>query len=184
MKRWNFNAVAAVCAITLAACGGGSGSGAIAGAEPSAQPVNPTEIVNAHNAWRKLVGAPALTYSDTLAASAQAWADHLKATNNCSMQHSNGAVGENLYWAGAWSNGPAQTVSSQAVVDSWASEKANYTYATNSCAAGKVCGHYTQVVWKNTTAVGCGMAVCDSPKNQVWACQYSPAGNYVGQSPY
>lgn len=146
--------------------------------------VNPSEMVAAHNIWRSEVGVGGVTYSETLAASAQAWADHLKATRNCSMQHSNGKEGENLYWGGAWSNGPAQDVKSKEVVDAWGSEKKDYTYSSNSCGAGKVCGHYTQVVWKNTTHVGCGMAVCDNPKNQVWVCQYLPAGNWVGQKPY
>ncbi|MDD2776179.1 MAG: CAP domain-containing protein [Gallionella sp.] len=146
--------------------------------------VTPKEMVLAHNIWRAQVGVGGVTYSEELAASAQAWADHLKTTRNCSMQHSQGKEGENLYWAGAWSNGPAQDVMSKEVVDSWASEKKDYTYADNSCAAGKVCGHYTQVVWRDTTTVGCGMAMCDSPKNQVWVCQYLPAGNWVGQKPY
>lgn len=146
--------------------------------------VSPKEMVAAHNIWRAQVGVGEVTYSEELAASAQAWAEHLKTTRNCSMKHSSGKEGENLYWAGAWSNGPAQDVMSKEVVDSWASEKKDYTYEDNSCGAGKVCGHYTQVVWKNTTTIGCGMAVCDSPKNQVWVCQYLPAGNYVGQKPY
>jgi pathogenesis-related protein 1 len=119
-----------------------------------------------------------------LAASAQAWADKLKSTKNCGMAHSGGPEGENLYWASAWSNGPAQSISPAQVLNAWGSEKANYSHANNNCAAGKVCGHYTQVVWKNTSSVGCGMAVCESPKNQVWVCQYLPAGNYVGQKPY
>lgn len=146
--------------------------------------LNANEIVAAHNTWRTEVGVAPLTYSDTLAASAQAWADTLKSTKNCALSHSGGATGENLYWAGAWSNGPAQSITSTEVVNAWGNEKADYTYATNSCAANKACGHYTQIVWKNTTSVGCGVAVCDSPKNQVWVCQYSPAGNYVGQKPY
>jgi pathogenesis-related protein 1 len=146
--------------------------------------INTGEIVAAHNIWRSQVGVGGVTYSAELAASAQAWADHLKTTNNCSMQHSHGSTGENLYWASAWSNGPAQDVMSKDVVDAWGSEQKDYSYAANSCAAGKVCGHYTQVVWKGTTTVGCGMAVCDNPKNQVWVCQYLPAGNYVGQKPY
>jgi pathogenesis-related protein 1 len=147
-------------------------------------PINSTEILSAHNTARAAVGVPALTYSDTLANSAQAWANHLKNTRNCNMQHSSGNVGENLYWASAWSNGPAQQIAPQQAVDSWVKEKTDYDYSSNSCAPGKMCGHYTQVVWKNTQQVGCGMAVCDSPKNQVWVCQYSPPGNYIGQKPY
>lgn len=139
--------------------------------------LQPSEIVAAHNKWRSLVGVAGLTYSTTLAASAQAWVDQLKAKNNCNMQHSGTAgVGENLYW-GTW------TPTSADVVDMWASEKTYYDYTTNTCAAGEICGHYTQVVWKNTTSVGCGVAVCPTG-GQVWICQYSPAGNYMGQKPY
>jgi pathogenesis-related protein 1 len=145
--------------------------------------VNPAEMVAAHNRWRAQVGVPDIAYSDTLAVSAQAWVDNLKDTNQCKMRHSNGNLGENLFWAGAWSNGPMQDVSSTQVVDAWGKEKQNYNYADNSCASGAVCGHYTQVVWKNSTSVGCGVAVCRD-NTQVWACQYAPAGNYVGQKPY
>ena len=55
-------------------------------------------IVAAHNRWRKAVGAPPLTYSSKLAASAQEWANHLKQSNHCRMQHSkpDGKYGENL----------------------------------------------------------------------------------------
>lgn len=175
--KWWLMAGSVVC---LIGCGGAADA-----VQSTASGVQPSDIVAAHNMWRAQVGVAGLTYSDTLAASAQVWANHLKTTNNCNMQHSTGGtVGENLYWASAWSNGAVQNVKSADVVNAWGGEKADYTYTTNTCAAGKVCGHYTQVVWKNTTSVGCGMAVCDSPKNQVWVCQYSPAGNYVGQKPY
>ena len=147
-----------------------------------------TDMVTAHNTWRAEVGTPPLKWSATLADSAQAWADKLKATQGCKMVHSQTAgVGENLYWASAimYSTGATavQPVTSTQVTNSWGNEKKGYTYATNTCAAGKVCGHYTQVVWKSTTDVGCGKAIC-ADKTQVWACQYTPAGNYVGQKPY
>ncbi|MDD2829371.1 MAG: CAP domain-containing protein [Sulfuricurvum sp.] len=145
--------------------------------------VNPAEIVATHNSVRAEVGVPSITYSAEVAASAQSWADHLKSTNNCKMTHSNGSNGENLFWAGGWSNGPAQDIRSADPVSAWANEKRDYDHGKNECAVGKVCGHYTQLVWKNSTQVGCGMAMCPN-NDQVWVCQYAPAGNWVGQKPY
>jgi pathogenesis-related protein 1 len=145
--------------------------------------VVPNEIIAAHNSVRAQVGVAPITYSAEVAASAQRWANHLKSTNNCRLTHSNGSNGENLYWAGAWSNGPAQDIHSVDPVNAWAAEKRDYNYSRNECTAGRVCGHYTQLVWKNSTQVGCGMATC-SNNDQVWVCQYAPAGNWVGHKPY
>jgi pathogenesis-related protein 1 len=156
----------------------------------SVQALDADEMVAAHNRWRKTVGAPPLNYSADLAASAREWANHLKQSNQCRMQHSkpDGKYGENLYWASAieWSNGKheLQQVSPKMVVDSWGNERTDYNYKNNSCAEGKMCGHYTQVVWKSTTKVGCAIAVCEDSREQVWVCQYQPPGNWVGQKPY
>jgi pathogenesis-related protein 1 len=148
-------------------------------------------FIIAHNRWRAEAGvSEKLNYSPALAKSAQAWADNLKQTNHCQMRHSkaDGKYGENLFWGSAmnWSDGrrELQQVSPQQVVDSWASEKADYDYANNSCAPGKMCGHYTQIVWRTTTTVGCAMAVCEDTRTQVWVCQYQPVGNWVGNKPY
>lgn len=147
--------------------------------------VKPVDMLAAHNAWRAKVGVPELLYSEALAQSSQAWAEHLKAQQGCRMQHSGAPmVGENLFWAGAWSNGPAQIVLARHVVDAWGAEVADYDHQNNRCAPGKECGHYTQVVWKGSTHVGCGMALCDKPRDQVWVCQYTPAGNMIGEWPY
>lgn len=146
------------------------------------------EMVAAHNTWRAEVGVSNLKWSATLADSAQAWAESLKANRACKMVHSQAAdVGENLYWASPlmYSSGrlELQPITPTHVTDNWGGEKKDYSYASNTCASGKVCGHYTQVVWKNTTEVGCGKAIC-TDKSQVWACQYASPGNYVGQKPY
>lgn len=146
--------------------------------------VDPAMIVAAHNKWRSLVGVPPVVYSESLAASAQKWADWLEVTESCGMRHSHGDKGENLFWASAETSGAAQAISSTEVVDAWAQERVSYNAETNSCATGMICGHYTQVVWKNTTHVGCGLNVCNDNNNQVWVCQYSPPGNYVGKKPY
>jgi pathogenesis-related protein 1 len=196
MRKWNFNflpgALCALCflsgSVTHAAFwddgeaavtrdSGGSSSGKIDGAS----------LVAVHNKWRAEVGVPGLSYSKTLAVSAQAWADQLKDSYGCNMKHSTGAVGENIFWQSAviWSDGRRELrhVAPKEVVDSWGSEKRNYSHAVNACKPSEVCGHYTQVVWKNTTSVGCGMAVCGN-QDQIWVCQYSPAGNWAGQKPY
>ena len=56
------------------------------------------------------------------------------------------SVGENLFWASAWSNGPPQTITGTEVVDAWGNEKQYYDYASNACVGGQDCGHYTQVL--------------------------------------
>jgi pathogenesis-related protein 1 len=147
-----------------------------------------TEMVTAHNKWRTDVQTPPLKWSTTLADTAQAYADKLKTTQACKPVHSGAAgLGENLFWASAltYSDGTSkvQAVTPTQGTDAWGNEKQNYTYSTNTCATGKVCGHYTQVVWKSTTDVGCGKAVC-ADNSQIWVCNYTPQGNFVGQKPY
>ena len=153
--------------------------------------IDSVAIIAAHNKLRAEVGVTKkLSYSKVLAESAQAWAEHLKQTNGCKMRHSepDGKYGENLFWGSAvsWTEGrnELQKVSSKQVVEDWGSEKADYNYRSNQCADGKMCGHYTQIVWRDTTKVGCGVAVCEDTQEQVWACQYQPAGNWVGKKPY
>ncbi len=140
------------------------------------EPEDMRGITAAHNAVRSPLGVPDLKWSPTLQASAQAWADHL--TVECDTEsnpHSGGDTGENIYWSFG------STVTGDIVVEAWASEVADYTYADNSCSG--VCGHYTQVVWANTTDVGCARAVCDD-SSEWWVCQYLPPGNFVGEKPY
>lgn len=156
----------------------------------SAGEVDRELIVSTHNKWRVQVGVGELSYSAELEVSAQAWANNLMNTNHCRMRHSkpDGRYGENLYWASAinWSDGrrELQQVSSAKPVDNWGSEIHDYNYENNSCKPGKMCGHYTQMVWRDSRKVGCAIAVCEDTREQVWVCQYQPAGNYVGRKPY
>lgn len=159
-------------------------------------PVDAAAMLAAQNQWRSEVAVAELRWSETLQQRAEKWASELKRGNDCRMKHSGPA--ENLYWAGAlktanakdgngnwiWQNS-LQTITEADVANDWASEKQWYDYASNTCGAptGKSCGHYTQMVWRDSQEVGCARAVCDD-FSQVWVCNYEPAGNVQGQKPY
>jgi uncharacterized protein YkwD len=153
--------------------------------QPDAAATSAAVLLKAHNQWRAKVGSPALQWSEKLTRMAQEWADRL-AASGCSHRHrGNMQYGENIYFASPllWPNGKteAQPVTPQHVVDDWGKEEKNYDHAANSCSG--VCGHYTQLVWKASKTVGCGMAFC-ADKAQVWVCNYHPVGNVAGERPY
>lgn len=165
--------------------------------KPIIEPTKLLGIIKAHNNVRGEKGLKSVKWSPELATYAQQWANYLAFKNNCRMQHRPRSgkyrqkYGENLYWASPsmiWgsnsqSGNTVQKITPTDVVSSWASEEKDYNYATNSCRPGKQCGHYTQIVWENSTEVGCGMAVC-ADKGQLWVCNYNPPGNWVGEKPY
>lgn len=138
---------------------------------------SPQDYVAAHNTVRARAGVGPLTWNSTVAGYAQNYAN--SRIENCELEHSNGPYGENI----ALGYG---TFSGVDAVKLWASEQPNYDYAANTCVQNVddgQCLHYTQIVWKDTTQLGCGSAKC---KNG-WVfitCNYAPFGNIIGQRPY
>ncbi|KQK20923.1 hypothetical protein BRADI_1g57580v3 [Brachypodium distachyon] len=139
---------------------------------------SPQDFLDPHNAARADVGVGPVTWDDTVAAYAQSYADSRR--GDCQLVHSGGPYGENIY-GGA--GGGASWTAADAVA-AWTAEKRFYHHDGNSCDEGQVCGHYTQVVWRDSTAVGCARVVCDSGDGLFIICNYNPPGNYVGRSPY
>jgi pathogenesis-related protein 1 len=139
------------------------------------------EFVDRHNYFRREVGSEPLTWSNELANYALEWGEYL-ASQNCAMEHRPRTgkwaqkYGENLYWSSGMAATPI------ASVDSWASEKSIYDKKPISH-ANLEAGHYTQIIWHKTTQVGCAIIKCAGNQYLV-VCNYSPAGNYLGQSPY
>ena len=131
------------------------------------------DLLAAHNAVRAKVKAPPLTWSRTLESSARQWAEKLLATGEFGHRPDS-SYGQNLFEI------RGRTASATQVVENWASEARDYDAASNRCRG--VCGHYTQIVWRNTRQVGC--AVAGTARRQVWVCDYDPPGNVVGQRPF
>jgi pathogenesis-related protein 1 len=136
-------------------------------------------ITDAHNQVRQGVDTatpiPDLQWSASIAGTAQAYADQL-ASAGCPLQHSGGDYGENLFWGTA-------NYSPSEVVGGWAGEAGCFTYTNFPDSCGCECGHYTQIVWRATTQLGCGIGACPDG-GEVWVCNYDPPGNYIGEMPY
>jgi uncharacterized protein YkwD len=111
-----------------------------------------------------------LTWSDNLASKAQQWA------NNCVFEHSGGTLGdfgENIA-AGSGSFDISNAVGA------WAAEAAQYD------PNDPIPSHFTQLVWKATTQLGCAVQTCngifssaDGPA-QFHVCEYYVQGNVLG----
>lgn len=127
-------------------------------------------MVEQHNQVRAKHCAKPLAWSPKLASVAQAWANKLKA-NNCAFEHSGGNYGENLAAGTSGYMGPDE------VVKMWYEEIKDYDF--NNPGFSMTTGHFTQVVWKGTQQVGCGMVQCKGL--DVWVCNYDPPGNWEGQ---
>ncbi|SFV34136.1 PAN domain-containing protein [Hyphomicrobium facile] len=179
-----YQQILAAC-VSLAAANAGGGA-------TSPVPAIWQEMLKAHNDFRAQHCSPPLQWDAALAAAAQAYAE------TCPEGH--GASNENL--AAGWGvmNGvdtqPAMS-DSDAFQKTWACEEKYYDYTDPRICPGfksrcdepkpdcknnnPVTGHYTQVVWKSATSVGCGRAKCpfkDSSTGQThqgtkWVCRYS-----------
>ncbi|XP_071117944.1 salivary antigen-5-like [Haliotis cracherodii] len=151
-------------------------------------------ILRMHNEARNLLnagrvpgqprasGIPNLSWDEGLARKSEAWA------NGCQFKHtSTKEFGENLYME------MSQKSESDIVVNGfqgWWNEVDDFNYNGASCMNTASC-HYSQVIWAETTKVGCAMTKCNripqmpGGKNvQYLVCFYDPKGNWYGEKPY
>jgi uncharacterized protein YkwD len=163
-------------AVARAAGGSTTNGGGTSGGGTSAFT---SDILTTHNSYRSAVGVAPLTWSDSLARDAQAWANQLASTGAFNHAQNTGQ-GENL------ARGTSGAYSAKALVDLWGAEKRFFKQGIfpNVSTTGNWAdvGHYTQIVWRNTTQVGCGLA--SGGGNDTLVCRYSPPGNFTGQAPF
>ena len=139
-------------------------------------------MVAAHNSARAEVKVGVLELDDDLNRAALAYAEEMARTGM--FQHSPGSdrpgQGENL-WAGT-----ASAFSYDQMADAWISEKRYFRDEAfpNVSTTGnwQDVGHYTQIVWRDTTRFGCGIA---TGLGRDWlVCRYAPPGNVIGKRVY
>ncbi|MFP2910758.1 CAP domain-containing protein [Pyxidicoccus sp. 3LFB2] len=88
--------------------------------------------------------------------------------------------GENLYWGGSSTQAAPSTLVG-AAVKSWYDEVSQYNFKSGGFSGAT--GHFTQLVWKGTTRVGCAVS---QGKGSKWyetyvVCIYQAPGNVLGQ---
>ncbi len=163
--------------------GGGDDDGSDdAGA--NGEPADLSGITAAHNQVRADHGVAPLAWDARLAAIAAWWAEGCRDVDeplglidhNPDRSDDFGSyVGENVF-------GSSAQVDGAAAVTAWAAEEVDYDYDANTCDG--ICGHYTQVVWAASTAIGCAAHACPSLDfGYTIVCDYAPGGNDGGR-PY
>ncbi|KAI4531249.1 hypothetical protein MG293_019107 [Ovis ammon polii] len=142
-------------------------------------------MVELHNLYRAQVSPPAtnmlqMRWDEELAAFAKAYAQQ------CVWGHNKerGRRGENLFAI------TGEGLDVPLAMEEWHHEREHYNLSAISCAAGQMCGHYTQVVWAKTERIGCGSHFCEKLQGveetdiHLLVCNYEPPGNVKGQRPY
>lgn len=69
--------------------------------------------------------------------------------------------------------------SATGAVDAWYGEISSYDWSNPAYSSST--GHFTQVVWKSTSEVGCGIKSCDNSWGSYVICSYKSSGNFLGQ---
>lgn len=182
--------------------GAGGGQGGTGGDPGAGETGAVIGMTAAHNQKRALVDATPplgeLVWDTEIATFAQGYADQLAQRCSNQLMHNNSDYGENLAAFFSFGGGGSGLIGSpEQVVTNWYNEIDCWTYGTirgtevcdmacTSAMRSNGCGHYTQVAWRGTERVGCGVASCNNGGSRIeyWVCNYDPPGNWVGMAPY
>ncbi|PSN42953.1 Venom allergen 3 [Blattella germanica] len=163
-------------------------------------------IVDVHNKLRSTVangkenrGKPgpqppasnmrALTWDSELASIAQRWANQCDFGHDKCRNVQRFKVGQNVFMS--FSSGSNQNYSPEweNAINGWYNEVDKYNKnEVQSYKFNSQTGHYTQVVWADTSKVGCGYTAFRSANggtvNKYYVCNYGKAGNWIGETMY
>jgi len=151
-------------------------------------------ILKKHNDLRAQVEATNMQkmyWDDDLALEARNWA------RQCDLWHEPNPlrnleqypIGQNIFF---WYGYPRTIERFMWAVQFWYDEGQCYDFATQTCnpmcdknRQVTQCGHYTQLVWAESTRMGCSYVRCGGGGYEHrLICNYAPTGNIVGKNPY
>jgi hypothetical protein len=137
-------------------------------------------VLAAQNRERDQLGLPPLQWDAGLAAGAAVWARHLSTTGK--FEHSPDVPTEEPLGENIWGGTPG-SFQPEDMIALWIAEKQNYRPgvfpATSRSGRVEDVSHYTQLIWRRTTRVGC--TINSEGLEEVLVCRYSTAGNVVGE---
>jgi hypothetical protein len=147
----------------------------------SLTPMEQKSLVDLHNQARCEVQPAAskmaaLEWDSDLAEIAQNWVDSCPTSLNrdrTSLYPAGTYVGENL----AYGREP------QDAVRMWLNQASHFDLASGKCNT-VACGYYTQVVWAESTRIGCATPSHDRCQLKILDCYYATGGNQLGKKPY
>jgi hypothetical protein len=134
-------------------------------------------MLAAHNRARAEAGVPPLIWDRELAAGAASYATQMSSVGRVHAPRAGRkCVRENLLQSLPGGRSPEE------MVGVWISEKRYFVPGifpnVSSTGNWSNVGHYTQVIWRSTTHIGC--AVHSDSRYDWTVCRYSPPGNRDG----
>ena len=136
-------------------------------------------LLAAHNQERAAVGAPPLHWDPNLASAAASYGPALARMGLLIHSPRETRPGQRENLAMAWTD----ATSPESLFQSWANEKALFRPGAfpqvSRTGQWLDVAHYTQMIWKGTTHVGC--AIHDANGWSYLICRYSPPGNIDGR---
>ncbi|EFJ53194.1 hypothetical protein VOLCADRAFT_86230 [Volvox carteri f. nagariensis] len=145
-------------------------------------------FLDLHNLYRARHQAPPLRWNNNLAIAATAYAQQL-ADNDCALKHSGVRdAGENLLSQQSF---PKPDNTCTLAARGWYAEVVNYDFDAAQPYYDnwpRNIGHFSQLVWKGTSTIGCGVGSAETPIRigsktlaagcKVVVCRYKAPGNW------
>ncbi|WP_114227941.1 MULTISPECIES: CAP domain-containing protein [Sphingomonas] len=137
-------------------------------------------LLAAQNRERAVMDVPPLAWDEGLAKGAAVWAKHLSRTGR--FEHSPDEPGATPEGENIWGGTPGYYLPEN-MVGLWTAEKREFRpgifpYASRTRRVEDV-SHYTQMIWRRTTHVGCASSAAGA--EEILVCRYSTAGNVIGE---
>ncbi|OQE38679.1 hypothetical protein PENCOP_c008G02728 [Penicillium coprophilum] len=175
----------ATTAATTAATTSASSSTAAATAAPSAGSSYQESVLHYHNIHRSVHSVDALTWSTDLEEAANTVASSCSYGHDTSVKSASGSYGQNIAYGYDKPDVGEKIISDMMYTREAPNFEGLYGQASPDMSNFASWGHFSQIVWKGTTQVGCATVSCSDLKNiggpaPYTVCNYGAPGNVGG----